>query len=148
MKATFEKIFHLIAPKFDKNKVSLMAEEMNIGANISHAKLEEAFLAELLKYKIAQLFDDKVSLEDIVYNLRNLVIDNHINVSNIADDIDEDVITDDMLRQAGNMFKKNGWLVCDFNEDPKIYHLSVIPSSSKNELDSLLGKLGLYVQYF
>lgn len=148
MKLIYEKLFALIAPKFDKHLIMKMADEMEIGKNLSHEKLETVFLEELLKYKIAQVFDDKASLEDIVFNLRNLVIDNHINVSTIADDIDEELIADDMLRQAGSMFRKNGFVICDFDEDPKLYCLSVIPLASKNEVQSLLDKLGLYVQYF
>jgi hypothetical protein len=146
--STFEKLFKLIAPKLDKGVIDKMAKEMEVASDKSADEFEKAFLDELITYHVAQLFDNKVSLEDVTFNLRKLVIDNHVNVKWLADDMNENNITDDMLKQAAYMFKKQGWLVCEFNKSPILYHLSVIPQSSKSELDYLIGELGLYVQYF
>ena len=146
--STFEKLFKLIAPKLDKGVIDKMAKEMEVASDKSADEFEKAFLDELITYHVAQLFDNKVSLEDVIFNLRKLVIDNHVNVNLLADDMDENTITDDMLKQAAHMFKKQGWLVCEFNKSPVLYHLSVIPQASKSELDYLISELGLYVQYF
>jgi len=148
MKDTFERLFTLIAPKRAQSEIQTMADEMLVAHQKSFDEFEQAFLNELILYHVAQEFDDSASLDDIIFNLRKLVIDNHIDVNMIADDMDENTIADDMLKQVASVFRKQGWQVCEFDKHPKHYDLCVIPLASKSELQSLIDKLGLYVQFF
>lgn len=134
-----DSLIKLIAPKVKASVSEIIAKETNSEAD---------FLALLLKFNIAQKFDNKASWEDISYSLKHLIIDNHININALADDIDEFTGSDNMLVAVGKSFAKQGWAVCDFDSHPDIYYLSIVPIQSKNELKSVVQDLGFYVQFF
>lgn len=134
-----KRLLHLISPKADEIKVQAIAEK---------SFSEADFLEEITKHKIAQLFDNKSSWEDISFNLRKLIIDNHIDVNIMADDIDEYTGSDHMLSAVAKAFAKQGWAVCDFNEAPELYHLSIVPIQSIAELKKDVEALKWYVQFF
>lgn len=137
--AQINSLIKLIAPKVKDSILEIIAKE---------TENEAQFLELLLKYNIAQKFDNKASWEDISYSLKHLIIDNHININALAADIDEFTGSDNMLAEVGKSFAKQGWAVCDFDSHPDIYYLSIVPSQSKNELKAVVQRLGFYVQFF
>lgn len=138
----FKKLLHLIAPKTAGDILDKTAESYYVSPS------EAAFLHLLLKNKWAVLFDNTIGLDELLFHLKTLILENHLKVDTMADVMDEYGATDDMLNAAGKVLSKQGWIVCDFNEDPKIYHLSIVPAKSKGELETVASELKLYVQFF
>ncbi|TAG59137.1 MAG: hypothetical protein EAZ27_00995 [Cytophagales bacterium] len=133
------RLLRLISPKAAENVVNEIA---------SKSDSEAQFLIEITKYHIAQLFDDKASWDDISFALRSLIIENHIDIDMMANDIDEYTGSDNMLAMVAKSFAKQGWAVCDFNDAKELYHLSIVPIKSKSELKKEVEGLNWYVQFF
>jgi hypothetical protein len=138
----------LIAPKFDNQLLEQFDKELTNIFNGNQTDFDAFFLKKLVDYKLSVLFTDNISLGDLVFKLRQLVINNHIEIDMIADEMDENDISDDMLKSVGRIFKKQGWLVCDFDRNPRKYVLSIVPIEGKHELKKVVEKLDLYIQFF
>ncbi|MDX2191355.1 MAG: hypothetical protein SFY32_15995 [Bacteroidota bacterium] len=143
-----KRIIELIAPKICGTVLAKMSPILDKAREKSNEEFYNVFLEQILENKVAVYFDDKVSLEELNYNLRTLIIDNHINVDTIANDFNENEGADGMLGIAAKTFRKQGWAICDFDSDPKIYYLSIVPISSQNELSKFVKENGLFVQFF
>lgn len=139
----------LIAPKFDTTNDEIFSNKLEKAFVEDRANFEQKFLDLLLEYKLVVIFDNTISLEELLFKLRQLILTNHINVTSMGDDkLNEFDITDHQLNTAGAILKKQGWLVVDFDRDPTLYYLSVIPLSSKAELQTWINQKGLFLQIF
>ncbi len=134
-----KRLLHLISPKASSAVVDDIAAQ-------SHTEAD--FLIQIEKNHIAQLFDNKSSWDDISFSLRKLIIENHIDVDIMADTMIEYAGSDNMLAKVAKSFAKQGWAVCDFNDAPELYHLSIVPMQTKNELKKEVEDLKWYVQFF
>lgn len=134
-----KRLLHLISPKANEKVVQDIAEK-------SHTEAD--FLIQINNHHIAQLFDNKASWDDISFSLRKLIIENHIDVDIMADNMIEYAGSDNMLATVAKSFAKQGWAVCDFNEAPELYHLSIVPMKSKLALKKEVDELKWYVQFF
>jgi hypothetical protein len=140
-------LLKLIAPKLGVEKEILFAKRLEEISQSSN--LENDFLKILLDFDLVVVFDNKISLEELVFKLRKLIIKNHIEIDAIGDDdFNEFDVTDHQLNIAGAIFKKKGWLVIDFCSDPNIYYLAVVPAKTRDELVKDIKSKNLFIQIF
>ncbi len=140
-------LIHSIAPKLEENLKNALAEKL-ILAKQNPDFFMDIFLKSLLDYKLVIFFDNSISLEELLYQLRLLVVQNHVNVNTLGDELVEYDSTDDVLQAISKYLKKSGYALVDFDEDPKIYYLSAIPLATKSDLEKKGKELGLYLQFF
>lgn len=136
-----------IAPKLDSKSVDTLSAKLEL-AKQSPAFFNDIFLKCLLDYKLAVFFDNTISLEELIHQLRILVTQNHVEVTTLGDELIEYASTDSTLTSIGKYLKKDGYVLVDFDQDPKIYYLSAVPISTKSDLEKKAKELGVYVQFF
>ena len=142
-------LIKLIAPKLNEKASIEFSNKLESSFENDKSNFEQTFLNLLLEYKLVVMFDNTISLEELLFKLRQLINNNHINIASMGDDsLNEFDITDHQLNSAGHIFKKQGWLVVDFDRDPVLYYLSAIPLTSKSELQSWISSKNLFLQVF
>ncbi len=140
-------LIHCIAPKLEATSKNALSEKLS-QAQQNPSFFMDIFLKSLLDYKLAIFFDNTISLEELVHQLRILVVQNHVDVKTLGDSLVEYDSTDNILQDVGSIMKKSGYVLVDFDQDPKIYYLSAVPLSTKSELEKIASELGLYLQFF
>lgn len=140
-------LIHCIAPKLEAESKNALSEKLT-KAQEAPGSFTDVFLKSLLENKLAIFFDNTVSLEELVHQLRILVVQNHVDVKTLGDSLVEYDSTDNILKDVGTYMKKSGYVLVDFDEDPKVYYLSAVPLSTKQELESIAAQTGLFLQFF
>jgi len=142
-----KELINSIAPKLEENLKTTLVDKLML-AKQNPTFFVDIFLKSLLDYKLAIFFDNTISLEELLYQLRLLVIQNHVDVNTLGNDLVEYDSTNNVLESISKYLKKYGYALVDFDEDPKIYYLSAIPLSTKSELEKRGKELGLFLQFF
>ncbi|MFN0048653.1 MAG: hypothetical protein ACKVOU_05990 [Cytophagales bacterium] len=140
-------LIHSIAPKLEDSQKSTLAEKL-ILARQNPTFFMDIFLKSLLDYKLAIFFDNTISLEELIYQLKLLVVQNHVQINTLGDELVEYDSTDNILQAVGKYMKKAGYVLVDFDQDPKIYYLSAVPLATKSELEKKGKELELFLQFF
>lgn len=142
-----QEFIECIGPKLEEKSKSALVEKL-ILAKQHQAFFMDVFLKSLLDYKLAIFFDNTISLEELIYQLRLLVVQNHVAINTLGNELVEYDSTNNVLHAVGAYMKKAGYVLVDFDSDPNIYYLSAVPLATKSVLESKSKELGLYLEFF
>lgn len=143
-----QQLIEYISPKMDAEIKQALVSKLEKAKSTSPDFFEDIFLKLLLDYHLATFFDNTIALETLIHQLRLLIVDNHLNIHTLGDELIEYDKTDNILKDVGTYLKKQGYVLVDFDKDPRVYYLSAVPMGTRKDLEKMAHDLGLFVQFF